>query len=209
MRKIIMLILCFFLSITCARASLPLSGKLIVIDVGHGGDDPGTSYQNVLEKDLNLQISHALEETIIKNGASVILTRDGDYDLSTPNAKRRKKSDFDNRIDLINNSKADLYVSIHINYLDDKSYYGGQIFYYGEENKKLAEKIQARFNEISYPRSIKNMPNIYMYRRLKLPGVLVECGFISNANEREKLQTKEYQTQIAEVITSGIIDYFT
>ena len=204
-----MLILCFFLSITCARASLPLSGKLIVIDVGHGGDDPGTSYQNVLEKDLNLQISHALEETIIKNGASVILTRDGDYDLSTPNAKRRKKSDFDNRIDLINNSKADLYVSIHINYLDDKSYYGGQIFYYGEENKKLAENLQSQFNKISYPRSIKPMPNIYMYRRLKITGVLVECGFISNKKEREKLITPAYQKEIAKSLTEGLILYFT
>lgn len=209
MKKLFILSLCFLLSLTCVRASLPLTGKTIVLDVGHGGDDPGTSYQNILEKDLNLAIGLELEKELSRNGASVILTREGDYDLSSPNAHRRKKSDFDNRIDLINKSKANVYLSIHINYLEDISYYGGQIFYYGEDNKKLAEFLQSEFNTISYPRSIKPMPNIYMYRRLKIPGVLVECGFISNKKEREKLITPAYQKEIAKVLTQGLVNYFT
>lgn len=209
MKKLFILSLCFLLSLTCVRASLPLTGKTIILDIGHGGDDPGTSYQNILEKDLNLAIGLELEKELSRNGASVILTREGDYDLSSPNAHRRKKSDFDNRIDLINKSKADVYLSIHINYLEDTSYYGGQIFYYGEENKKLAEFLQSEFNTISYPRSIKPMPNIYMYRRLKIPGVLVECGFISNKKEREKLITPAYQKEIAKVLTQGLVNYFT
>ena len=209
MKKIFILSLCFLLSLTCVRASLPLTGKIIILDIGHGGDDPGTSYQNILEKDLNLAIGLELEKELSRNGASVILTREGDYDLSSPNAHRRKKSDFDNRIDLINKSKANVYLSIHINYLEDTSYYGGQIFYYGEENKKLAEFLQSEFNTISYPRSIKPMPNIYMYRRLKIPGVLVECGFISNKKEREKLITPAYQKEIAKVLTKGLVNYFT
>lgn len=209
MKKIFILSLCFLLSLTCVRASLPLTGKTIILDIGHGGDDPGTSYQNILEKDLNLAIGLELEKELSRNGASVILTREGDYDLSSPNAHRRKKSDFDNRIDLINKSKANVYLSIHINYLEDTSYYGGQIFYYGEENKKLAEFLQSEFNTISYPRSIKPMPNIYMYRRLKIPGVLVECGFISNKKEREKLITPAYQKEIAKVLTKGLVNYFT
>lgn len=209
MKKIFILSLCFLLSLTCVRASLPLTGKIIILDIGHGGDDPGTSYQNILEKDLNLAIGLELEKELSRNGASVILTREGDYDLSSPNAHRRKKSDFDNRIDLINKSKANVYLSIHINYLEDTSYYGGQIFYYGEENKKLAEFLQSEFNTISYPRSIKPMPNIYMYRRLKIPGVLVECGFISNKKEREKLITPAYQKEIAKVLTQGLVNYFT
>lgn len=209
MKKIFILSLCFLLSLTCVRASLPLTGKTIILDIGHGGDDPGTSYQNILEKDLNLAIGLELEKELSRNGASVILTREGDYDLSSPNAHRRKKSDFDNRIDLINKSKANVYLSIHINYLEDTSYYGGQIFYYGEENKKLAEFLQSEFNTISYPRSIKPMPNIYMYRRLKIPGVLVECGFISNKKEREKLITPAYQKEIAKVLTQGLVNYFT
>ena len=209
MKKLFILSLCFLLSLTCVRASLPLTGKIIILDIGHGGDDPGTSYQNILEKDLNLAIGLELEKELSRNGASVILTREGDYDLSSPNAHRRKKSDFDNRIDLINKSKADVYLSIHINYLEDTSYYGGQIFYYGEENKKLAEFLQSEFNTISYPRSIKPMPNIYMYRRLKIPGVLVECGFISNKKEREKLITPAYQKEIAKSLTKGLVNYFT
>lgn len=209
MKKIFILSLCFLLSLTCVRASLPLTGKIIILDIGHGGDDPGTSYQNILEKDLNLAIGLELEKELSRNGASVILTREGDYDISSPNASRRKKSDFDNRIDLINKSKANVYLSIHINYLEDTSYYGGQIFYYGEENKKLAEFLQSEFNTISYPRSIKPMPNIYMYRRLKIPGVLVECGFISNKKEREKLITPAYQKEIAKVLTQGLVNYFT
>lgn len=209
MKKLFILSLCFLLSLTCVRASLPLTGKIIILDIGHGGDDPGTSYQNILEKDLNLAIGLELEKELSRNGASVILTREGDYDLSSPNAHRRKKSDFDNRIDLINKSKANVYLSIHINYLEDTSYYGGQIFYYGEENKKLAEFLQSEFNTISYPRSIKPMPNIYMYRRLKIPGVLVECGFISNKKEREKLITPAYQKEIAKVLTQGLVNYFT
>lgn len=209
MKKIFILSLCFLLSLTCVRASLPLTGKTIILDIGHGGDDPGTSYQNILEKDINLAIGLELEKELSRNGASVILTREGDYDISSPNAHRRKKSDFDNRIDLINKSKANVYLSIHINYLEDTSYYGGQIFYYGEENKKLAEFLQSEFNTISYPRSIKPMPNIYMYRRLKIPGVLVECGFISNKKEREKLITPSYQKEIAKSLTKGLILYFT
>ena len=209
MKKLFILSLCFLLSLTCVRASLPLTGKTIILDIGHGGDDPGTSYQNILEKDLNLAIGLELEKELSRNGASVILTREGDYDISSPNANRRKKSDFDNRIDLINKSKANVYLSIHINYLEDTSYYGGQIFYYGEENKKLAEFLQSEFNTISYPRSIKPMPNIYMYRRLKIPGVLVECGFISNKKEREKLITPAYQKEIAKVLTQGLVNYFT
>ncbi len=209
MKKLFILSLCFLLSLTCVRASLPLTGKTIILDIGHGGDDPGTSYQNILEKDLNLAIGLELEKELSRNGAIVILTREGDYDLSSPNAHRRKKSDFDNRIDLINKSKANVYLSIHINYLEDTSYYGGQIFYYGEDNKKLAEFLQSEFNTISYPRSIKPMPNIYMYRRLKIPGVLVECGFISNKKEREKLITPAYQKEIAKVLTQGLANYFT
>ena len=153
MKKFLILSLCFLLSLTCVRASLPLTGKTIVLDIGHGGDDPGTSYQNVLEKDLNLAIGLELEKEL--------------------------------------------------------SYYGGQIFYYGEKNKKLAEDLQSQFNKISYPRSIKPMPNIYMYRRLKIPGVLVECGFISNKKEREKLITPSYQKEIAKSLTKGLILYFT
>ena len=210
MKKFIVLIFFFFfVGFTQALAMLPLSGKLIVIDVGHGGKDAGTSYQNVLEKDLNLAIAFKLKDELIKSGSDVIMTREGDYDLASPDASRRKKSDFDNRIKLINDSQADLYISVHINYLDDSSYSGAQVFYEGDNNKTLATYLQEQLNMISYPRSIKPMPNIYMYQYLKIPGVLVECGFISNTFERKKLQDESYQQLLATTITKGVINYFT
>ena len=210
MKKFIVLIFLFVaVGFTQALAMLPLSGKLIVIDVGHGGKDAGTSYQNVLEKDLNLAIAFKLKDELIKSGSDVIMTREGDYDLASPDASRRKKSDFDNRIKLINDSQADLYISVHINYLDDSSYSGAQVFYEGDNNKTLATYLQEQLNMISYPRSIKPMPNIYMYQYLKIPGVLVECGFISNSFERKKLQDESYQQLLATTITKGVINYFT
>ena len=192
-----------------ATASLPLVGKLIVIDPGHGGIDPGTNVGELLEKDLNLQVSLVLEQTLSKKGASVLLIREGDYDLSKPNAIWRKKSDFDNRIKLINDSKADMYVSIHMNYLSASEYDGVQVFYLENNavSEKIAKTIQVETNEkLNFDRESKSIPSeTYMYPKLKINGVLIECGFLSNASEREKLQKKEYQIGLSEAITSGII----
>jgi N-acetylmuramoyl-L-alanine amidase len=210
MKKIILFLsLCLLLFISNVKASLPLSGKLIVIDPGHGGVDAGTSYQKILEKDLNLAIAKNLEIELIKNGSSVILTRNGDYDLSSPNAVRRKKSDFDNRINLINNSHANMYISLHINYLTNGNYAGPQVFYYHNDNKIIAQNIQNKLNEIGITREIKQMPNVYMYQHLEIPGVLIECGFLSNYQERIKLQQNDYQKILAQKITVGIIKYWS
>lgn len=190
-------------------AFLPLSGKVIVIDPGHGGVDPGTSYKDVLEKDVNLKVSLYLEKELSRRGASVIMTRDGDYDLSSANAVWRKKSDFDNRIKLINKSNADLYLSIHLNYLNETEYSGAQVFY-NFENKELAEIIQETLNdELSGKREVKKIPtNTYMYRQLKVKGVLIECGFLSNYKERNLLQTEEYQQKIASTIAEAITKFY-
>ena len=168
----------------------------------HGGADPGTISNKIYEKDLNLAISKFLEIELTKVGATTILTRDGDYDLSTPNTKWRKKSDFDNRIKLINNSKADLYLSIHLNYLEDSSYSGPQVFYNNETNKEIALVIQETLNKnLKTNREIKKIPTkTYMYSKLKIPGVLIECGFLSNYSEKEKLISPEYQEKLAVII---------
>lgn len=203
----------FVIAILCMAnqivfASLPLTGKLIVIDVGHGGADPGTIYGDIHEKDINLAISKELENELSRLGASVILVRNEDYDLSKPNASWRKKSDFDNRIKLINNSGADYYLSIHLNYLEDASYYGPQVFYNikNENNKIIAEQIQSELNkEIKTDREIKLIPSsTYMYKELNVKGVLIECGFLSNAHERSLLVTEEYQKKLAKTIASAV-----
>lgn len=202
-------IMIFSLTSIQVSAFLPLTGKIIVVDPGHGGKDPGTSYKNILEKDINLKISLYLEKELSKRGASVILTRDGDYDLSSANAIWRKKSDFDNRIKLINGSNANMYLSIHLNYLDDARYFGGQVFY-DKANKLLAQTIQDEFNvQLKGNREIKPMPKrLYMYNKLNAPGVLIECGFLSNYNERNLLNSKKYQRKVASVIATAIVKYY-
>ena len=206
---IILLLSALFIN-TKVNALMPLSGKIIVIDPGHGGKDPGTINDTIYEKDINLAISKALEIELSKVGATVILTREDDYDLAKPNARWRKKSDFDNRINLINNSNANLYLSIHLNYLTNESYYGPQVFYDLEENKNLAQIIQKTLNEnLKTDREIKKIPNkTYMYDKLTIPGVLIECGFLSNEKEKSNLITEEYQQKIASFITDAIISYF-
>lgn len=206
---IIFILLTLILSFPYAKASLPLFGKTITIDIGHGGKDPGTVVNNILEKDINLKIGKYLEKELIKKGANVILTRNGDYDLSSPNSYRRKKSDFDNRIKIINNSSASMYVSIHLNYLEQASYYGPQVFYNNitDNNKKIANNMQNILNKkLKTNRKVKLIPeDTYMYSRLNVPGVLVECGFLSNYNEKTKLMSKEYQQKIAKYISEGIV----
>ena len=214
MKKYLSVLFTFFLSTLIlyalkVEAIMPLTGKTIVIDPGHGFKDPGTSYGKIYEKDINLNIALFLEKELGALGADVILTRDGDYDLSIPNANLRKRSDFNNRIKLINESDADLYLSIHLNYLSDSSYYGPQVFY-NKDNKELAEVMQKVMNEeLKGKREIKKIPSdTYMYSKLNVPGILIECGFLSNGVERNKLITEKYQKKIAESIAKGVLEYF-
>lgn len=208
----IFIVLVSFFSFIKVDAKLPLSGKIIVIDSGHGGKDPGSVSNSIYESNINLKISKYLSYYLTKNGATVIMTRSGNYDLSSPNIKNRKRSDFDNRIKIINNSNADLYLSIHLNYLANPNYYGPQVFYNtkNKKNKEIAETIQSYLNKnIKTKREIKQIPSsTYMYSKLKVAGVLIECGFLSNYNEKNKLQTDEYQEKIAKYITDAIIEYY-
>lgn len=202
------LIFLIFLSKEVVFASLPLSGKVIVLDPGHGGLDPGSIYQNIYEKDINLAIALRLANELRRLGASVILIRNGDYDLSKPNAYMRKKSDFDNRIKIINQKNVDYYFSIHLNYLLDSRYYGPQVFYNNnnENNKKIAEQIQDSLNkELQTNRKVKKIPTkTYMYGKLKTEGVLIECGFLSNAYERNLLISANYQKKFAKLLANSI-----
>lgn len=214
MRKLFIIVLFFLVFLTssiCYSMELDtkLLGKVIVLDAGHGGKDSGTFVGEIKEKDINLNIVLKLEKELQRLGATVILTRDGDYDLSSPNVSRRKKSDFDNRINLINNSNADLYLSIHINYLAEKKYYGAQVFY-TKDNELLANVIQESFqSNLKSPMKEKKLSNsIYMYKQLDVPGVLIECGFLSNANERALLVQDEYQDRIVNAISKALIGYF-
>ena len=204
---VVFTVLTILLSFPYTKASQPLTGKTIVIDAGHGGLDPGSIVDNIKEKDINLAISLYLEKELLRRGAKVILIRKEDYDLSKPHANRRKKSDFDNRIKIINNSHANMYISIHLNYLHNPKYFGPQVFYNDQtNNKELATKIQTFLNKkLNTSKEIKLIPaEIYMFDKLNVAGVLIECGFLSNPNERQKLTTIKYQKELAKYIAQSI-----
>ena len=209
MKKIIiitLIILNLVLSIhtTAKNKKLILNDMTIIIDVGHGSKDIGTSYKDIYEKDINLNISKKIKKELENFGAIIILTRDGDYDLSTPNTNTRKRSDFNNRIKLINEYNPDLVISIHQNYYKDAKYSGTQIFYKG--NKELAEYLQKNINAKRKTKPISS--SLYMYNKVKADTLLIECGFLSNATDRKNLTNEAYQTNYSKDLAKYIAEYF-
>ncbi len=199
--------LVFLFGIGIIKANvLPLQGKIIYLDPGHGGKDPGAIYKDIHEADINLKICLKLKEVLESKGAKVYMTRYGDYDLATNNATLRKRSDLYNRVVMINNSIADMYVSVHLNSDPNPKWNGAQIFYnnINKENKEIAEILQSYLNK---DRKAKTIDNSYMYKRIKVKGVLIEAGFISNENDRKKLMDDKYIETLASDITDAIIEY--
>ena len=189
---------------------LPLLGKVIYIDSGHGGKDPGTSVKNILEKDITLAIAKKLDHRLTSLGAITYMTRDADYDLSAPQSYNIKRNDLTNRINLINELDPDLYISIHVNSYPSSKYYGAGVYYdeVNPENKIIAEIMQSRLKEdLESPRSVKKLRGYYLFRSVKAPGILVEVGFMSNPNERGLLVLPRYQQRLSNTIARGIIDY--
>lgn len=213
--KLFVLLLSLICIISYPRISaneLPLLNKVIYLDAGHGGTDPGALYKNIYEKDINLEIVYKLKETLEKKGATVYLTRYGDYDLAVPNAINRKRSDLSRRANIINESNCDLYISIHLNAESSSTWNGAQVFYddVNEKNIKLAKIIQEEFKKnTSTKRNYQITNDMYMYKRIKQVGVLVEVGFISNPNERYILKQEWYQEKVSNIITNGILKYFS
>lgn len=209
MKKIIiitLIILNLMLTIhtTAKTKKLILNNMTIIIDPGHGSLDKGTSYKDIYEKDINLTISKKLKTELESLGANIMLTRDGDYDLSTPNTNTRKRSDFNNRIKLINETNPNLVISIHQNYYKDTKYSGTQIFYKG--NKELAEYLQKNINEKRLTKPISS--SLYMYNKINADTLLIECGFLSNTNDRKKLTNENYQTNYTKELAKYIAEYF-
>lgn len=208
---LLFLSICAFEFVRASDNDLPLLGKVIYIDAGHGGIDPGAVYKDIHEADINLKISMSLANLLEKNGAIVLLTRTGDYDLSVNNAVNRKRSDLSRRANIINESSGDLYISIHLNSIASSTWKGAQVFYddINPKNEKLAKLLQNTLKkDLKSSREYKEMTDMYMYKRIKIPGVLVEVGFLSNDNERYLLLQKTYQDKVAKSLCGGIIEYF-
>ncbi len=190
----------------------PLLGKTIYLDAGHGGKDPGAIYDNVYEKDINLDIVKKLQFELEKMGAVVLLTRDDDYDLASIDAKKRKQSDLLKRANLINESKCDMYISIHLNAYSSTKWSGLQIFYddINPNNKILAEIMNETLkSNLKTVREIKRENGYFMYHKINVPGILIESGFITNSNDRYKLKDSNYQIILARNIVLGVINYFS
>ncbi len=185
----------------------------IVIDVGHGGFDAGkVGVHGEKEKDINLQIAMKLKDALEAKGMQVVMTRDKDKGLYDEDAGNKKVQDLQRRCDLINEQKPLMTVSIHQNSYTSPDIKGAQVFYYttSTESKKLAEIIQAALIEQVDPknhREAKSNDSYYMLKKTSSPIVIVECGFLSNPQEAEKLCEETYQQQLVEAIRFGIFKY--
>lgn len=197
--------------------SLPLSGKVIVIDPGHGGPDGGAvASDQTEEKDIALSVSKKLRDYLQQVGGIIYMTREEDKDLAHKDTKglsRRKSEDIRNRLAFIHEKQADLFVSIHLNATPSPRWRGAQTFYapHLDENKHLAEMIQAEFirNLENTDRSALMINSVYLLKHAEIPGALVEVGFLSNEQERELLKLDRYQSQVAGSIYLGILRYLT
>lgn len=188
------------------------SPATIIIDPGHGGKDPGkVGTTGSLEKDINLKIALYLKEILENQDMKVILTRETDTDLSTTTS-HRKISDMKERLSLIQESNADLMVSIHQNSYTSPEVYGAQCFYHTDstEGEQLASIIQNQIitsTKQTKIRNIKSNDDYYLLKHSPLPTVIVECGFLSNPKEEQQLLTDEYQRNMAWAIHLGILQY--
>ena len=195
------------------RGAQKAAGPLILVDAGHGGSDPGMiGVGGLEEKGINLSISLLLRDTLEKSGYSVIMTREEDKGLYDSSAANKKAQDMQRRIAMIREYAPVLSVSIHQNSYQDEGVHGPQVFYYESsvEGKKLAEAVQSSLNnqlEVDRPREVKGNTSYYLLKRSSGTLVIVECGFLTNPEEAQKLQTKEYQEKVASAVSEGIRTY--
>ena len=202
---------------TIATMSVPVTNRTIIIDAGHGGEDGGAVSSNgVSEAQINLSIALKIQKLLEQSGATVILTRSDDnaiYDIDSKTLRQKKNSDLKNRVKIGNTSTADLFISIHLNKIEQSQYYGWQTFFKdgNEQGKKLATCIQENLNEAiqkENKRTPLKISNVYIIKNVEIPTTIVECGFLSNPEEEKQLQTDEYQNRLAWGIYNGIMDYF-
>lgn len=194
------------------------SFKTVIIDAGHGGPDGGTSADDgTLEKHINLQIAHKLNDILQSMGVETVMIRTEDISIHDENAttiREKKVSDLKNRLSIINNTDDAVFVSIHQNHYSSSKYSGAQVFY--SKNNPLSENLAEaiRLPIVSYLQSgntreiKKSGSEIYLLNNAQAPAVMVECGFLSNWADTQNLKDENYQQRLAFTIAVGIADYF-
>lgn len=212
-------IICMCAYLKFATSSIQTVGvatdsKVVVIDPGHGGRDPGkTGIKGSHEKDINLAIADKLKSYLEESGAKVVMTRTNEDDVDGIPDKFDKNGDMRARKEIINGSNADILISIHQNAFTQPQVRGAQVFYYNssENAKILANCVQDKIKEHADPnntRQIKSTESYYVLKVSNMPGIIIECGFLTNPEEEALLNTEEYQDKMAWSIYAGIIDYF-
>lgn len=199
------------------------SQKIVILDPGHGGEDPGavSDYSGIKESTINLYIAKKAKELLEKENFKVLMTREEDkleYLPETKSVTEKRRQDLTRRKQMMDESGADIVVSIHLNRFPETKYFGAQTFFPRDsmESQKLAVSIQDSLRETVDPNNkrvamVKGKPGdlpIIILRDLKTTTAVVECGFLTNPDEEKLLGTTEYQDKLANAISNGIKKYF-
>lgn len=209
------------MQVLAKKAYYPLAGKKLVIDAGHGGVDSGANDSGFKEKDVNLQVALKLREILTMAGAEVVMTRTMDKDVTqSGNAGlKRYHRDLDGRKNIVNNSGADAFISLHVNSCRAANRTRGCFVFYHKEKqagKILAECLQGQLNgmvvqykkEGEHAEREPRTADFFLLRTAKIPAALVEMGFMTHPEERKLLLQDAYQEKLAKTIADGLRDYF-
>ena len=191
----------------------------VIIDAGHGGMDGGAvAGDGTLEKTLNLSIAQKLNDLLQCAGVRTVLTRKDDnsiHDADAVSVRQQKVSDIHNRLQIMEQTENAVFVSIHQNHFSVSKYHGAQVFYSANDPQSaiLAEQIRQSLTAHLQPNNTretkKSGTEIYLLYHAMRPAVMVECGFLSNAEETQKLKTEDYQTKLALSVADGILNFFS
>lgn len=190
--------------------------QTVILDAGHGGMDSGAvGVTGALEKEINLSIVLKLQAMLEFSGYNVMLTRSDDrsiHDQHITGIGNQKRSDMSNRLAIVKSHPNGIFFSIHQNKFTQEKYWGAQMFYTSKhaDNMNIARIMQQRFKLIQpeNDREIKlSGDELYLFKETEIPALLIECGFLSNANEENKLKTDEYRQEVAFTIFCGITEY--
>ena len=202
---------------TTETTATPASGKIIVLDAGHGKPDEGAqSSSGTTEAETNLKVTLKVQKLLEQNGSHVILTRSDEnsiYDIDSKTLRQKKITDIRNRVKIGNENSVDAFVSIHLNKIPQAQYYGWQCFFNTKNEKsiELAKNIQENLNKSiqkENKRVAMKLNTVYIMKHVEIPISIVECGFLSNPEEEKQLLEDGYQNRLAWGIYNGIINYF-
>lgn len=199
-----------------------LGGVKIVIDPGHGGLDGGASVGDIVERDITLSIAHELKKKLEKKGAVIVMTREKEGDAIAEHApsekfsttRQRKMADLKLRESIAIHEEPDMFLSVHVNAIPEERWRGSQVFYHAEGHEGgelLAKSIQNSFvaNLQNTDREAMAIKGVYLLKKVPMPSVLIETGFISNPEERKLLTDPAYHAKVADAIIEGIVEFHT